>query len=183
MRRLLGVLRTDDVDSTRAPQPGVAQIDGLVEQVRVTGLTAELTVTGSPVTLTPGAGVAVYRIVQEALTNTLKHAVAPSRVRITLRYRPQVVEVEVCDDGGSGHATGGTGIGRGASMGGKSGAGGAAGAVPGHGLAGMRERAAVYGGIVSAGPQPGGGWRVKADLPVEAVAGSVAMPGSGLVAL
>jgi signal transduction histidine kinase len=203
MRRLLGVLRTDEGDSTREPQPGVAQIDGLIEQVRATGLVAELTLAGAPIALTPGAEVAVYRIIQEALTNTLKHAVAPTRVQIGLRYRPDVVEVDVCDDGGSadvgergpvavGAASGGVG-GVGSSLGRsaprtegaarKAGAAAAmAGTATGHGLVGMRERAAVYGGSVLAGPAPGGGWRVTAELPVEAVASSVPSSGGGLVA-
>jgi signal transduction histidine kinase len=146
MRRLLGVLRTEDAPQSRQPQPGLAQLDGLFDQVRSTGLAADLTVTGAPAGLPPGAELTVYRIVQEALTNTLKHAAGPTRVGVAIAYRPDSVTVDVRDDG-------------------------ARRAQPeartaGHGLTGMRERAAVYGGAVSAGPGPGGGWHVRARLPI-----------------
>ncbi len=149
MRRLLGVLRTEDTRHSRAPQPGIAQLDGLLDQVRTTGLAATLTVTGTPGTMPPGAELTVYRIVQEALTNTLKHAAYPTRVGVVLTHRPDSVTVDVHDNG-------------------------AWRPVPpqakaaGHGLTGMRERAAVYGGTVSAGADPAGGWRVHAQLPVPA---------------
>ncbi|HEY1913949.1 MAG TPA: sensor histidine kinase [Streptosporangiaceae bacterium] len=147
MRRLLGVLRTEDASGSRQPQPGMAQIDGLLDQVRATGLAAELTVTGTQATLPPGAELTVYRIVQEALTNTLKHAVRPTRVGVAIVYRSGSVTVDVRDDGGHVRPAPGT---------------------TGHGLAGMRERAAVYGGTVSAGPDPAGGWRIRAHLPIAA---------------
>jgi signal transduction histidine kinase len=150
MRRLLGVLRTeDDPQSTedapqrRQPQPGMAQLDGLFDQVRATGLTAGLTVTGTPAAVPPGAELTVYRIVQEALTNTLKHAAGPTRVSVTIAYLTDSVTVDVHDDGVLPEP-------------GKA----------GHGLTGMRERAAVYGGAVSAGPDPAGGWRIHARLPM-----------------
>jgi signal transduction histidine kinase len=147
MRRLLGVLRTEDAPESRQPQPGVAQIDALFDQVRSTGLAAELTVTGTPEALPPGAELTVYRIVQEALTNTLKHAAAPTGVSVAISYRPDVVTVDVRDDGARRDA-------------------GPEAATPGHGLTGMRERAAVYGGAVAAGPGPVGGWQIHARLPM-----------------
>jgi signal transduction histidine kinase len=149
MRRLLGVLRTEDDPGSRQPQPGMAQIGGLFDQVRATGLTAGLTVTGTPAAMPPGAELTVYRIVQEALTNTLKHAAGPTRVSVTIAYLPGSVTVDVHDDGArrDGRAQAWT---------------------AGHGLTGMRERAAVYGGAVSAGPDPDGGWRIHARLPMTA---------------
>jgi signal transduction histidine kinase len=156
MRRLLGVLRTDDTPGSRQPQPGMAQLDGLFDQVRATGLSAGLTVTGTPAPLPPGAELTVYRIVQEALTNTLKHAADPTRVSVTIACRPGSVTVEVQDDGGPGHVR-------------------AAPRTAGHGLTGMRERAAVYGGTVSAGPGPAGGWQVRVHLPMPDGPGATAV--------
>jgi signal transduction histidine kinase len=153
MRRLLGVLRTEDAPRSRQPQPGMAQLDGLFNQVRATGLATGLTVTGTPAALPPGAELTVYRIVQEALTNTLKHSAGPTRISVAIVCQPDSVTVDVGDDG-----TGGLG---GAGGTGQPGA-------PGHGLTGMRERAAVYGGTVSAGPGPSGGWHVRARLPLTA---------------
>jgi signal transduction histidine kinase len=144
MRRLLGVLRTEDATDCRQPLPGMAQLDELFDQVRATGLAAELVVTGTPSALPPGAELTVYRIVQEALTNALKHASNPSRISVTIGYQPGSVTVEVHDDG-SGRPEP---------------------RAPGHGLTGMRERAAVYGGTVNAGPAPDGGWRLRARLPM-----------------
>jgi signal transduction histidine kinase len=149
MRRLLGVLRTEDDPKSRQPQPGTAQIDGLFDQVRATGLAAELTVTGTPADLPPGAGLTVYRIVQEALTNTLKHAAGPTGVSVAIAYRPDSVTVDVRDDGARGQVP-------------------REARTDGHGLTGMRERAAVYGGAVSAGPAPAGGWHIHAHLPMTA---------------
>ncbi|HEY1618072.1 MAG TPA: sensor histidine kinase [Streptosporangiaceae bacterium] len=157
MRRLLGVLRTEDAPRGRQPQPGMAQLDGLFDQVRATGLAAGLTVTGIPAAMPPGAELTVYRIVQEALTNTLKHAVGPTRVSVDVAYRPDSVMVDVRDNG----------AGRG---------GQPERMTPGHGLTGMRERAAVYGGTVRAGRDPAGGWRIRARLPITASA-----PGSAIV--
>jgi signal transduction histidine kinase len=148
MRRLLGVLRTEDAHEIRQPQPGMAQLDGLFDQVRATGLAAELTVSGAPAAMPPGAELTVYRIVQEALTNTLKHAAGPSRIRVAIAYLPDSVTVDVHDDGARRHVRP---AGR---------------TTAGHGLTGMRERAAVYGGVVSAGPGPAGGWHIHARLPV-----------------
>jgi signal transduction histidine kinase len=166
MRRLLGVLRTEDAPEPRQPQPGLAQLDGLLDQVRATGLAAELTVTGLAVTglgaaLPPGAELTVYRIVQEALTNTLKHAAGPTRVSVVIAGRPDAVTVDVRDDGGRRPA---------GSLASAAGHGLTGHGPTGHGLTGMRERAAVYDGAVSAGPDPDGGWRIHARLPLAATA-------------
>ena len=95
----------------------------------------------------PGAGLTVYRIVQEALTNTLKHAADPTRMTVAIAYRPDSVTVDVHDDGACRNVP-------------------PEASAAGHGLTGMRERAAVYGGAVSAGPDPAGGWHIHADLPM-----------------
>jgi signal transduction histidine kinase len=157
MRRLVGVLHTEPAPDDRRPQPGIAQLDELLDRVRSTGLTVSAAVTGAPAEMPPGAGLTVYRIVQEALTNTLKHATAPRRVRVAISHEPGSVTVDVHDDGAIAAHDGAFTSGR---------------PDGGHGLTGMRERAAVYAGQVSAGPDPGGGWRVHARLalPVEAAA-------------
>ncbi|MFD2415020.1 sensor histidine kinase [Amycolatopsis pigmentata] len=144
MHRLLGVLRNNDGESPRTPQPGVPQIDELVTQVRTTGLPTSWTITGEPFPISPTAGLALYRIAQEALTNVLKHAVRPSAAHIRLTYADPAVTLEVADDGAGPRDT--------------------AAPTGGHGLAGMRERVAVFDGDVTAGPSPGGGWRVTARL-------------------
>jgi signal transduction histidine kinase len=144
LHRLLGLLRDPAVDPSLAPQPSVARLDALLEQVRSAGLPVELTVEGEVRRLPPGIDRSAYRIVQEALTNTLRHA-GPAHASVTLRYRPQALELEVLDDG------------RGA----PNGEGG------GFGLVGMRERAALYGGALDAGPRPGGGYALRARLPLE----------------
>jgi signal transduction histidine kinase len=142
MRRLLGVLRQPD-GSDHAPQPILADLDDLLATVRAAGLPTCLTVSGRVFALPPGAQLALYRMIQEALTNTLKHAgAASSQVRIT--YLPGEVELEVTDDGQL-----------------------SAGSTAGHGIDGMRERAAVFGGQVSAEPGPGGGWRVYTVLSID----------------
>jgi signal transduction histidine kinase len=144
MRRLLGVLRESDDVRAYAPQPGVAQLDDLVEQVRSSGLPVTYEVAGSPPEMSEGRQLTVFRIVQEALTNTLKHGGPRVAATVRLRYAKDAVEVRVNDDG------------RGAA---------AADDGRGHGLAGMRERAAVYGGSVRAEPCPGGGFQVVARIP------------------
>jgi len=143
MRRVLGLLREDGAG--RTPQPGLDGLDALVERVRAAGVRVALTVDGVPGEWGAGAGVAVYRIVQEALTNTLKHAGPEASAHVRLRYRDGGAEVEVTDDGGERLAApAGTG---------------------GHGLTGMAERTAAYGGGVVAGPRGGApGWRVLARL-------------------
>jgi signal transduction histidine kinase len=143
MRRLLGVLRTDDGGSTLAPQPGLAELPVLVEHVRRAGLQVELRVVGSPRRVEPGIDLSAYRIVQEALTNTLKHA-GQARADVVVRYGERSLELEILDDG----AARGNGDGQ------------------GHGLVGMRERVALCGGTLDAGPSPAGGFSVRARLPL-----------------
>jgi signal transduction histidine kinase len=150
MRRLLGLLRDGQpppASSELVPQPGLDDIDALVDQVRAAGVRIELTHQGTAGAWGPGAGLAVYRIVQEALTNTLKHAGPQARAQVRLRYTAAGVDLEVTDDG----------AGRPASPAADTLSGG-------HGLAGMIERATPYGGEVQAGPCPGTGWRVRARL-------------------
>jgi signal transduction histidine kinase len=141
MRAMLGVLRTDDPPACPAPLPGVSQLGALAERVRATGLAVELGTEGTPFPLGAAAELTVYRIVQEALTNTIRHAGA-RHAWVTIRYDAPRVSVRVTDDGTA--ATPGL--------------------HPGHGINGMRERAALHGGDVSAGPAPGGGWIVSAFL-------------------
>jgi signal transduction histidine kinase len=143
MRRLLGVLRDDDEGSTLVPQPGVPQIDQLVEQVRAAGLPVTLEVAGNGRALPGGAQLTVFRLVQEALTNSLKHAGASAAASVRLRYAVDEIDVEVTDSGTPRTLVGTPG---------------------GRGLEGMRERAAVYAGTVEAGPRADGGWRVHAHL-------------------
>jgi signal transduction histidine kinase len=143
MRRMVDTLRIDEADVARHPAPGLAQLDDLLAQVRAAGLPARLTVEGQPHHLTAGAQLAVYRIVQESLTNIRKHAPAATSAAVRLRFSDDGIEVEITDDGPP--------------------AGGQLPA-PGHGLAGMRERAAAYGGTIDAGPGVRGGWRVHGWL-------------------
>jgi signal transduction histidine kinase len=150
MRRLLGVLRDDEKSSTLVPQPGVPQIDHLVDQVRAAGLPVTLEVAGDGRALPAGAQLTVFRLVQEALTNCLKHAGASAVARVRLRYAADGVDVEVTDNG-PGRAQPADSSGR--------------------GLDGMRERAAVYAGTVEAGPRATGGWRVHARLSLEQAPG------------
>lgn len=154
LHRLLGFLRQDDrarVDpgGSRCPQPGVDQLGPLVEQAAAAGLSADLTVEGQPRELPSGLQVSVYRIVQEALTNTLRHAGA-RKAEVLLRYDDDALKVEVLDDG--------RGPDRDSAPPEPSAAGG-------HGLLGMRERTAPHGGRLQAGARPGGGYRVVASLP------------------
>jgi signal transduction histidine kinase len=146
MRRFLGVLRADEPDALRHPMPGIGQLPSLVEQVRAAGLPTRLDVAGDPAPVPAAAQLTVYRLVQEALTNTLKHAPAGTRADVRIGCAPDAVAVTVTDDG----------------------TGSAASLDPtrsaGHGLPGMRERAAAYGGRLTAGPLPGGGWQVAAVL-------------------
>jgi len=150
MRRLLGLLRDGQppqAPSGLVPQPGLDDLDELVDQIRAAGVRVTLTRQGTAGAWGPGAGLAVYRIVQEALTNTLKHAGPQASAQVRLCYTAAGVELEVTDDGAGRPA--------------RAVAGTAAG---GHGLAGMVERATSYGGEVQAGPRPGVGWRVWARL-------------------
>jgi len=143
MRRLVEMLRQDDEELALAPQPSVAHLGLLVEQVREAGLPVELLIEGEPAQLPPGIDLSAYRIVQEALTNALKHA-GPARALVTVRYRPGHLELEVADDG-SGTGEGGGGR---------------------HGLVGMHERVAVFGGVLAAGRRAEGGYLLRATLPL-----------------
>jgi signal transduction histidine kinase len=145
LRRLLGILRDPGEALSLAPQPGLDRLGPLVEQVRDAGLAVDLRVEGERVAIPPGVDLAAYRIVQESLTNALKHA-GPARAVVQLRYATRAIGIEVTDDGPGTHNGGGTG----------------------HGLVGMRERAALYGGTLEAGPRPEGGYAVRATLPLEA---------------
>ena len=147
MRRLLGVLRSDGPGEL-APQPGDDDLDDLVERVRSAGLSVELVVSGQPHRSSAGAQLTAYRIVQEGLTNVLKHAPGASLAVVTLRYDPSAIDVEVTNDDPGRPARSGEWH-------------------PGHGLTGIQERAAVYRGTVQAGPLRGGGWRVTARLELD----------------
>jgi signal transduction histidine kinase len=141
LRRLLDVLRERGEAADLAPQPGLRELDVLAEQLRSVGLQVELRAEGSDTRLPPGLELAAYRIVQEALTNVVKHAQANSVV-VTTRRNGRRLEIEVTDDGAG--ATRERNV--------------------GHGLIGMRERVALYGGSLEVGPRPRGGWRVLARL-------------------
>jgi signal transduction histidine kinase len=149
MRRLLGVLRTDpatpDAADDLAPAPGLGGLDELAARVADAGVPVETDVQGEQPDIPAGVDLAAYRIVQEALTNVLKHA-GPARASVLVRYDPDAVHVEVVDDG---RGAGSSAVSRNGS---------------GNGLVGMRERAALYGGKLEAGPRPGGGYRVAATL-------------------
>jgi signal transduction histidine kinase len=154
MRRLLGLLREDAAAPAKEPQPGLDDVDALVDQVRAAGLKVVLTREGVPGAWSAGAGLAVYRILQEALTNTLKHAGPDAVAHVHLRYTSGGVKLEITDDGR-----------RPVAVPAGNGAGG-----NGHGLAGMTERAASYGGTLTAGPRPDGGWRVHTTMSFDEVA-------------
>jgi signal transduction histidine kinase len=142
MRRLLGVLRQDGDGNGREPAPGLGDLDRLVAQTVEAGVPVSVRVEGARRALSPGADLTAYRIVQEALTNVRKHAPGAA-ASVTVRYQEDCVHIEVADDGGGRPARPpGTG----------------------HGLVGMRERVALYGGAVEAGPATGGGFRVAAVL-------------------
>jgi signal transduction histidine kinase len=142
-RRLLGILRADLGNADMAPQPGLQQLDDLMEQLTATGLHATLERQGRPFPLAAAAELTVYRLLQEAGTNTLKHGRNATRFNARLFYAYPSLIVEAVDDGVPVANTTGN---------------------PGHGIAGMRERVALYGGTVRSGPEPDGGWRVTASL-------------------
>jgi signal transduction histidine kinase len=152
LRRLLGVIRAEEeneVGPAYAPQPGIAYLDELIRQVQETGLAVELSVLGEPRELPEGVGLCAYRIVQEALTNTLKHAHA-SHAEVSVRYVDDALELQVVDDGRGSAGVNGDG---------KAG---------GHGLIGMRERVALFGGELTARPRrTADGYEVRARLPLE----------------
>ncbi|MFJ9843362.1 sensor histidine kinase [Kitasatospora sp. NPDC101155] len=164
MRQLLDVLRAGDAreeadGAPSAPQPGVGHLGGLVEESRRAGLPTEFAVLGQERPLPPSTSLAVFRIVQESLTNTRKHA-GRAQARVQLTYHPDRVTVEVSDNGAAAPAD--------TLVGALTGAGGAAGARAGrtgYGLIGMRERVALQGGSMVAGGVDGGGFRVMASLP------------------
>jgi signal transduction histidine kinase len=145
MRRLLEILKTSDGANDLTPQPGLAGLDDLLDGMRATGLPVEAVVEGVPRPLPPGVDVSAYRIVQEALTNALKHA-GEASARVLVRYEADAIEVEIVDDG-RGMPEDGSPAG-------------------GQGLIGMRERVQLFGGTLNAGPKPGGGFLVRARLPV-----------------
>jgi len=147
MRRLLHLLRTSNDDDGRTPPPSLKRLPELVSQLREAGLPVDLCVEGDPVPLPPGVDLCVYRVVQEALTNSLRHA-GPSPTTAVVRYEQDAIHVTVTD-------TGPAPIGPPAAGG-------------GHGLVGMRERVLLYGGTVSAEPAPDGGFVVRARIPVSA---------------
>jgi len=143
MRRLLGMLRSSDDDLALAPQPSLARLDELVDQVRQAGLPVQVDIEGARVELPPGIDLSAYRIVQEALTNALKHA-GPARARVLVRYDAHELTLEITDDGwGDGDGSG-----------------------TGHGLVGVRERVEVFGGELETGHREEGGFAVRVRLPL-----------------
>jgi signal transduction histidine kinase len=150
MRRLLGVLRDTDGGRSTTPAPGLVDLPRLVDDVRAAGVPAKLQVEGTAGAVHSGVELSAYRVVQEALTNVIKHAGTPTRVDVTVSYLPGSVAVEVRDDGRGLAAVARNGDADDGS---------------GHGLIGMRERVELWGGDLSVGPCPGGGYRVRATLP------------------
>jgi signal transduction histidine kinase len=150
LRRMLGVLREQTAEPNLSPQPGIADVDPLCHRIRAAGPQVEYQSAGELDALDRGVQLAAYRIVQEALTNTLRHAGTHTRVHLALRIDGTRLRILVNDTGPPGATEPPARTGE-----------------PGHGLVGMRERAALYGGSVSAGPSPGGGWCVEADLEAE----------------
>ncbi|MGH2985397.1 MAG: sensor histidine kinase [Solirubrobacterales bacterium] len=146
MRRSLGVLRREDGHAELEPQPGIDDLGELLERARAGGLTVDLAVEGEPTSLPQGVDLSAYRIVQEALTNAIKHA-GPVRALVTVRYGERQLELEVADDGPGPSPDG-------------------AESRTGHGLAGMRERVATHGGALQTGAGPQGGFLVRASLPL-----------------
>jgi signal transduction histidine kinase len=141
LRHLLGRVRGDEV--TFAPQPGLSDLDRLCEELRASGLPVSVTIEGQPTELPQAVDLSAYRVVQEALTNTLKHAQA-TRADVALRWQDDALEIEIGDDGVASTSTNGTG----------------------HGIVGMQERLAVLGGTLHAGPAAGGGFTVRARIPL-----------------
>ncbi|HEV2815232.1 MAG TPA: sensor histidine kinase [Solirubrobacteraceae bacterium] len=144
MRRLLGMLRRSDDELALAPQPSLSRLGDLVDEVRAAGMPVDLRIEGEPRQVAPGVDLSAYRIVQEALTNALKHA-GPARARVTVRYGDTELDIEIADDGAGATEPAPAG---------------------GHGLVGMRERVALFGGDLAAGRRRGGGYAVRARLPL-----------------
>ncbi|MFJ9693305.1 sensor histidine kinase [Kitasatospora sp. NPDC101183] len=153
MRRLLGVLRTSDTTDDYVPQPGVEELPELLDQVRTAGLRVDYTTTGDPLDLPRGVELTVYRIVQEALTNVRKHGGPHAHAHVTVDYGDRELAVQIDDDG------------RGTTTTDHLTTGGADGL--GHGLIGMRERVGMVSGNLETGPRPGGGFRIRATLPLK----------------
>jgi signal transduction histidine kinase len=143
MRRLVGVLRTEEDEPELFPQPSLTHLDLLIEQVGRAGVPVELRVVGDPVQLAPGLDISAYRIVQEALTNVLKHG-GDARATVVVAYGDRTLELEIADDGRGGTPDG-----------------------SGHGIVGLRERVALFGGSLEAAGREGGGFAVRARLPLE----------------
>jgi signal transduction histidine kinase len=156
MRLTLGELRGAgaDVDGAETRTAGLDRLDSLSEAVRAAGAPVSVAIEGERVPLPPGVDHAAYRILQESLTNVLRHAGPDASASVCLHYEPGALTIRVTDDGAGGDGGGANGTG---------GDGG-----PGHGLTGMTERAAAVGGQLSAGPRAGGGFEVTARLPVSA---------------
>jgi signal transduction histidine kinase len=148
MRRMVGMLGQGEDELLLTPQPSMDELDELIERAREAGLEVDLEVEGERKRLESGVDLSAFRIVQEALRNTLKHA-GPARAQVTLRYRENDVEVDVSDNGRGVRAPLDNG------------------AVTGHGLLGMRERVAMLGGEIEAGYRKDGGFGVHARLPLE----------------
>lgn len=148
MRRLLGVLHEEAEAGSYEPQPGLERLDDLLERVEAAGVPVSIEVHGDPHVLSSGVQLTIFRIAQEALTNTLKHAGRPAAAKLSLRCQPGRVVLEITDTGGPAPAAAGVPSG-------------------GRGLHGMRERAAAFSGELEAGPMSAGGWRVHLVLPVD----------------
>jgi signal transduction histidine kinase len=144
MRRLIGILKEDAAHAERTPQPGLADLDALLETVRASGVAVELVNEGQPQPLSSGADLTAFRVVQEALTNVMKHA-GRANARVLLRWLDDALEIEVADDG-RGPTTAAPG---------------------GQGLIGMRERVALFDGTLTSGARPGGGFALRAVVPIE----------------
>ncbi len=149
LRRMLGVLREQTDEPNLSPQPGIADVDPLCRQIRAAGPQVEYQSSGALDALDVGVQLATYRIVQEALTNALKHAGPHTRIHLAVRVDDTRLRITVRDTGPPAGDPPAPSTGE------------------GHGLVGMRERAALYGGTVTAGPAPGGGWAVSADIDLE----------------
>jgi signal transduction histidine kinase len=147
LRRLLGVLRSEETSGERTPQPGTQSLSELAGRVRAVGLPVQLDIVGNVDDLSTGVGLGIYRIVQEALTNSLKHAGHGSSAVVRVERVGDRVDLSIVDNG---HRRAGTLVG----------------VSGGNGLIGMRERALVFGGTLEAGPRPTGGWQVRASLPI-----------------
>ena len=155
LRRALGVLRRGEDRPDHTPQPGIDQLGSLIDQVRVAGTPVEMTVSGQvPEALPPGVNLSAYRIVQEALTNVLKHG-GGAPTRVAMSFSDDGLDLSVTDSGPNLPLP---------ASGGRTRLSGPEG---GHGIIGMRERVAMFGGDLQAGPLPGGGYEVRAHIPCD----------------